>query len=301
MGGQPAPQPNAAPTSSLEHLRYIWQHPEELLFRLVLIALVALLAVLVYVVIRRVLHRVHRRLAERTLGATEPLRRRLVRSLTIVSLLNSIVRWLIILLGGMWVLTIAGMNLWPLLTGAGIAGIAIGLGAQSLIRDFLSGIFLTLEGQFAVGDYVTINGLSGTVQEVGLRITVLRDLENQTHYLPNGSVATVTVYEEPKVAYVLEFEVPSAEQAEVASDALQALLHDAQTEFRPYLRRFSEPETLACAEGIHSIRAELEMFPHQEWLVREELPARLMRRLKARGLELPDEAKPRAYVAMGRA
>lgn len=297
MGAAPAPpQP---PQSTAEHLLTLWQHPELLLARLVLAGLIVLLAGLVYAILRRVLHRLKRRLKQRAESAPETLRRRLTRSLTVLGLLNSVVKWALVLLAGMWVLTIAGVNLWPLLTGAGIAGLAIGLGAQSLIRDFISGFFILLEGQFAVGDQVTINGVFGVVQEVGLRVTVLRDLSDQVHYLPNGGITTVTVHEAPRLGYVLDLELPAGARGKEAAAVLKGLLSDAQEQFAPYLPTIAEPEVRSLSGGVASIRAAFEILPRQEWLATEELPVRLMRRLKAAGFELADDLKPRVYAAPG--
>jgi small conductance mechanosensitive channel len=297
MGAKPAPP--LATQSLTETCLALWQHPELFLMRLVLMALVLILAALLYLLIRRVLARLHRQLVTRSTDSPEPVRRRLYRSLTIVGLLSSIVKWVIFVTAILSVLSIGGMNLWPVLTGAGIAGLAIGLGAQSLIKDFLSGFFIILEGQFAVGDYVTLGGIFGVVQEVGLRVTVLRDMSNQIQYIPNGSITYVTVYAAPKVDYALDFELPQGTDTKAAATALEGLLADLKTEFAPYVIDCSEVETRSLAGGLTALTAQLSVFPHQEWLATEELPARLLRRLKTTGLELPEDAKARVYVKSG--
>lgn len=294
MGAKPAPP--VASQSLTETCLAMWQHPALLLVRLVLMVLVFVLAALLYVVIRRVLARLHRQLLAKSADSTEAVRRRLYRSITIVGLLSSIVKWVIFLTAILSVLSIAGMNLWPVLTGAGIAGLAIGLGAQSLIKDFLSGFFIILEGQFAVGDYVTLGGIFGVVQEVGLRVTVLRDMSNQLQYIPNGSITGVTVYAEPKMDYALDFELPREADTKAAATALGGLLADMKTEFAPYLIDCSGVETRSLAGGLSALAARVSVFPHQEWLATEELPARLLRRLKVAGLELPEDAKARVYL-----
>lgn len=81
-----------------------------------------------------------------------------------------------------------GVNVTPLIASAGVAGIAIGFGAQTIVRDFLSGVFMILESQYGVGDVVTVNGITGSVEDVGLRITRLRDAEGTLWYVTNGSV-----------------------------------------------------------------------------------------------------------------
>jgi small conductance mechanosensitive channel len=85
-----------------------------------------------------------------------------------------------------------GMDITPLLTGAGIAGLALGFGAQSLVKDFLSGFFILIENQFRVGDVVKIGEFSGVVERISLRTVVLRDLQGNVHVIPNGEVKAVT-------------------------------------------------------------------------------------------------------------
>ena len=290
MGAKPAP---SVPNQSLaETCLAMWQHPELLLARLALMALVVLL----YIVIRRVLGRLHRQLVARSADSTEAVRRRLYRSITVIGLLSSIAKWLIILTAFLSVLSLGGMNLWPVLTGAGIAGLAIGLGAQSLIKDFVSGFFIILEGQFAVGDYVTVGGVFGVVEEVGLRVTVLRDMSNQIQYIPNGSIANVTVYAQPRVDYGLDLELPPGADGKAAATTLTGLLEDMKAEFAPYLIAHGASETRPLASGLVALTASVTVFPHQDWLATEELPARLLRRLKAAGLELPEGALARVYL-----
>lgn len=297
MGANPSPTAAVPSTQSLaDHFLLLWQHPELLFGRLALIACVIVLSALLYWIVRRLLSRLHRRLTERSTTGSEDVRRRMYRSLTVVGLLSSILKWVIFLTAILTVLSIAGMNLWPVLTGAGIAGIAIGLGAQSLIRDFLSGFFIILEGQFAVGDYVTVGGVFGVVEEVGLRVTALREPSGRVQYIPNGTIANVTVHGEPRVDYALELELPEAAQAKVALEVFKALLTDTKEEFAPYLVSVGEAGTRTLSGGFAALHGEFAVFPQQEWLATEEIPARLLLRLKAKGLALPDDVKARVYA-----
>ena len=86
-----------------------------------------------------------------------------------------------------------GFDIGPILASAGIAGLAIGFGAQSLVKDVISGFFILFEDQYGVGDVVKIGDLSGVVERMTLRVTVLRNLEGQVHVIPNGNIHTVTV------------------------------------------------------------------------------------------------------------
>jgi small conductance mechanosensitive channel len=90
------------------------------------------------------------------------------------------------------ILSVFNINLTPLLASAGVVGVGIGLGAQSLFKDVLNGIFILLENQYNVGDTVKIAGLSGTVEDLTLRVTTLRDADGTVHYIPNSQIATVS-------------------------------------------------------------------------------------------------------------
>ncbi|ASN52145.1 mechanosensitive ion channel family protein [Sinomonas sp. R1AF57] len=119
--------------------------------------------------------------------------RRAQRAATIGSLLNSTVAAIISTIVGMYVLRALGVDLAPLLTSVGILGVAIGFGAQQLIRDFLAGIFITLEDQFGIGDVIETGAgeVVGTVESVGLRITRVRADDGTIWYLRNGEILRV--------------------------------------------------------------------------------------------------------------
>lgn len=161
-------------------------------------------------VIRFVLHRLIRRLAHQAAGSTVPgvlakgrgqrflqsgallSERRKQRSETMASVLRSVTTGVIASVALLTVLDVIGLPIAPLLASAGIVGVAVGFGAQTLVKDFLSGIFLILEDQFGVGDLIdTGMGTVGTVEAVGLRVTRLRDDKGVVWYLRNGEILKV--------------------------------------------------------------------------------------------------------------
>jgi small conductance mechanosensitive channel len=113
-----------------------------------------------------------------------------------------------------------GFDTSPLLTGAGIAGLAVGFGAQSLVKDVISGFFILLEDQFGVGDVVKIGDFAGVVERMTLRATVLRNLEGQVHVVPNGNIQNVTVMTKEWARAVLDVTVRHDEQLGKIFDAL---------------------------------------------------------------------------------
>lgn len=115
------------------------------------------------------------------------------RKETLIGLLTAIWKWLVIVVAVIMLLgeLFPSINLAPMFASAGIVGIALGFGAQSLIKDFLSGIFIISENQYRVGDVVDLEGAAGTVEHVGVRTTILRDVDGNVHYMPNGEIMHV--------------------------------------------------------------------------------------------------------------
>ena len=153
-----------------------------------------LFVILVAVVLSRVLGRLARRGVEAMAGIT-PVRRASARSdqraRTLASVTGSLVRIIVWTVAGLTILGLIGLNLRPLIAGASIVGVAVGFGAQALVRDFLSGFFILVEDQYGVGDRVTVSGSTGTVEEVSLRVTRLRALDGAVWFVPNGEIRRV--------------------------------------------------------------------------------------------------------------
>jgi small conductance mechanosensitive channel len=174
--------------------------------RPIAILLIVIIAFVVRWLIRRALDRVVRRASEGSVpmilaktkagevladlrpGAAD---RRRERALTMGSVLKSIASAIILVIASIMILAEVGVNVAPILTGAGIVGVALGFGAQNFVKDFLAGIFMILEDQMGVGDVVDMDHASGTVEAVGLRVTRLRDAEGTIWYVRNGEVIRI--------------------------------------------------------------------------------------------------------------
>src|SRR5439155_9016053 len=115
------------------------------------------------------------------------------RADTLRHIVRSVVKGILIVVVLATIISELGFDIGPILASAGIAGLAIGFGAQSLVKDVISGFFILFEDQYGVGDVVKIGDLSGVVERMTLRATVLRNLEGQVHLIPNGNIQTVTV------------------------------------------------------------------------------------------------------------
>ncbi len=114
------------------------------------------------------------------------------RLATLRSLMTAVVKFGVWLVAFVMIISEIGINTAPLLASAGIIGVALGFGAQSLVKDFVSGIFIIIENQYRVGDVVEIAGANGTVEDVTIRTTVLRDLSGFVHHVPNGLIQVTT-------------------------------------------------------------------------------------------------------------
>lgn len=115
------------------------------------------------------------------------------RTETLRHIIRSVSKGILIVVLALTISSELGFDIGPILASAGIVGLAVGFGAQSLVKDFISGFFILFEDQFGVGDVIKIGELSGVVERMTLRATVLRNLEGQVHVIPNGSIQTVTV------------------------------------------------------------------------------------------------------------
>lgn len=296
----PLPPPDLAETAGEWWAKS--QQPEfiaQMANSLINIAAVVIISGIIYVVIMAMFSRAVRRVERDTREAVQPDRRRKQRVVTALELVRSVVRWVIIITAFVWVLASAGMDIRPVLAGAGVLGLAVGFGAQNLVRDVVSGFFVLLEGQYAVGDYVRIGATFGMVETVGIRVTVLKDLDNQRHYIPNGSIAQITVYEEPFVNYVVETPLANEEDCERAAEMLAQMTGRLQREYDRYLVYHDRPQAIMC-EGAAIIRLPVAIFPTQDWLVNEEIPAAIRDTLTQAEIPLREGRDVRVFSDLSR-
>ena len=197
----------------------------------------------------------------------------------------------IFIVAGTLVLGELGISVAPILATAGVAGVAIGFGAQSLIKDFLGGFFLLLDDQVRQGDVVEVSGLSGLVEEVTLRYVRLRNFEGHVHFIPNGEIKTVTNRTRGFAHAVIDAGVAYRESPEeglaVMAEVARAMRADPA--WRDLL-----PEDLevigveSWADSAVILRARLKVVPPiQQWNVRREFLKRLKKAFDERGIEIP--------------
>jgi small conductance mechanosensitive channel len=197
----------------------------------------------------------------------------------------------IFLVAGTLVLGELGISVAPILATAGVAGIAIGFGAQSLIKDFLGGFFILLDDQIREGDVVQIAGLGGLVEEVTLRYVRLRDFEGHVHFVPNGEIKTVTNRTRGFAHAVIEAGISYREDPDEAFEVMRevAAAMRAHPEWQDKLP--GDIEIIGVerwADSAVILRARLRVVPPiQQWNVRREFMKRLKKAFDERGIEIP--------------
>ncbi|MEC3978444.1 mechanosensitive ion channel family protein [Amycolatopsis sp. H20-H5] len=216
--------------------------------------------------------------------------RRRQRATTIGSVLRSMSTFLIYGLAFILVLGELGINLAPIIASAGIVGVALGFGAQNLVRDFLSGIFMMIEDQYGVGDVVDFGEATGTVEAVGLRITTLRDIKGTVWYMRNGEVLRVGNSSQGFAVAVVDVPLSYSADVERASKlmteaATQGVKGDALSG-----SVLGPPDMLGVEsvtpEGIQ-LRMTVKVRPGKQWAVQRALRALLLATLEEEGFDPP--------------
>ena len=212
------------------------------------------------------------------------------RVTTLSSALTKTSRWVLYLAALLMILSEVGVAIGPLLAAAGIGAIALGLGAQNLIRDLISGFFLILEDQVRVGDVVDVNGTGGTVEQLNLRTIVLRDLDGTVHVFPNGAIVSLANRTKDWSRAVVEIGVAQHEDI----DRVMRVLADVGAEMAeaPEWRDdILEPTevigVINLGESSVDVRTITTTRPLTQWDVANELRRRIVNRFDAEGIETP--------------
>lgn len=213
------------------------------------------------------------------------------RAQTLGTIINSIAAVLVIGVAVVMALSELGLDVRPLITGAGIAGLALGFGAQHLVRDIISGFFLILEDQVRIGDVVVINNeTSGLVEAIRLRTLVLRDIEGVVHVIPNGEIKQVSNRTKEWSRAVIDVGVAYKEDVDYVMDVLKQVGEELVGDevFGPLIL---EPLQILgvndLANSQVTIRISVKTAPLRQWEVGRELRRRIKKRFDACGIEIP--------------
>ncbi len=188
------------------------------------------------------------------------------------------------------ILSELGVDIKPIITAAGIGGLALGFGAQSLVRDLISGFFMLLEDQIRVGDVVVLNGTAGEVVDMNLRTTVLRDLSGVVHIFPNGNINSVSNMTKDWSRYVIDVGVAYKEDVDYVMEVLRKIGAElsGDPEFSQYILKPLEVlgvDNFGPSEVV--IKVMITTVPLKQWFVGRELRRRIKKTFDELGIEIP--------------
>lgn len=206
---------------------------------------------------------------------------------TMSTLLTSVLKY-VIYIGAILMILSDILKLQSVLAAAGVGGIAIGLGAQSLIKDTISGFFILLEDQFAVGDLITINNMTGTVEHMELRITRLKNYNGDVHIIPNGEIKMVTNHTRDNKMVFVNIPVAYSSNMGKVNEIAKKVCEEIKEEFSVFTE---EPKVLGITElGKNNMNLQIiaRTFPNEQWAVERRIRMKIKEGFEVNGLEFFD-------------
>ncbi len=251
----------------------------------------------------KILRPLRDRAPERVRAAGSPLAhaRRQQRAETMGSVLKSVTSILVLTLAVIYVLGELGLNVAPLIASAGIVGVALGFGAQNLVRDFLSGIFMILEDQYGVGDVVDLGEASGVVETVGLRVTAIRDINGTLWYCRNGEVLRVGNKSQGFAVAVLDLPLAHTTDVDDASVIAARVAQEAVATSPLADDVLDDPQVLGVdkvtADTV-TLRMTVKVRPGRQWAVQRALNQRILDAFDDNGIRPPyPQGRPVGSIA----
>jgi small conductance mechanosensitive channel len=251
---------------------------------------VILIVLLAYALIRTTSLLVSRFEHELNTGTTIDALERAKRARTLGSVVNKVAVVLIVSVAVLMALREFQVYLAPVLTGAGIVGLAVGFGAQTLVRDIITGFFLILEDQVRVGDVAAINGTGGLVEAINLRTIVLRDAEGTVHVFPNGAIQTLANRSKDFSYYVVDLDISYREDPDRIGTVLREIGEEmrADPRYAPWILEPLEINGIdAFREWSMVLKMRIKTMPLKQWEVGREFRRRIRKRFEEEGIAIP--------------
>jgi small-conductance mechanosensitive channel len=251
---------------------------------------ILLIVLLAYALVRVTALVVRRFEYEMSLGTDLDAVERGKRARTLGSVVQNATTALVVGIALLMVLRLLELDITPVLTGAGVAGLAIGFGAQTLVRDIISGFFLILEDQIRVGDAASINGNNGIIEAINLRTVVLRDVEGTVHVYPNGAINTLANRSKDFSYYVIDLPVSYYDDMDRVAAVLREVGAELQAdpEFGPSIL---EPIEVFGVDSFGDwslkLKARIKTIPLKQWFVGRELRKRIVKAFVQHGFTIP--------------
>lgn len=241
-----------------------------------------------YWALKLLLHRIERSVSAPT--STGVITAQEQRTRTLLSLLRSVGIVIIVVMTVFMVLGGLGVNVGPLLAGAGVVGLAISFGAQSLVKDVISGLFILFENQFGVGDIIRVEGVGGVVERMTLRVVVLRDVQGVVHVIPNGSITRVANMTRSWARVVLDVGVAYREDPDRVIEVLKSVgeeIHGDERWSASFIEPPEVPGVESLGESAVNVRIVAKVLPLKQWEIARELRRRVKLRFDREGIEIP--------------
>ncbi|MFZ5353931.1 MAG: mechanosensitive ion channel family protein [Bacillota bacterium] len=246
------------------------------------------LKILVIFIVSRLLIYILNKVVEKVFRLHPKLKMDEKKESTLIGILKSVIKYSIYIIMGISILEAMNIPTQPLLATAGLGGLAIGFGAQSLVRDVFSGFFILFEDQFSVGDFVTIGGITGTVEDMGLRITKIRSFKGELNVIPNGEIKIVTNLSRGNSLAIVDvsiaYETDSERALKVLSEAAEEFYKNNEE------RVVEEPQV----QGITNLgefdivlRTIIKTAPLKHWEVERDFRKTVLTAFKKNDIEIP--------------
>ncbi len=239
--------------------------------------------VIFYMVIARLLRGIVNRIADK--GGDSA-----ARAETLWAMLRRVLLIVFVVIGVLTVAVVVGIPITPLLAVGSAVGVAVGFGAQDLVKDIIAGFFILAEDQYHIGDVVKVGGVAGAVEDIRLRVTVLRDLDGYVHYVPNGQIDVTTNLTQQFSQVVIDVGVAYRVNVDRALEVFGDELRGMATAPEWSQMIIEEPQILgvdALADSAVVLRGVIKVGADDRWLVKREALRRVKNRFDAEGIEIP--------------
>jgi len=206
---------------------------------------------------------------------------------TLASILKSVLRYTVYFIAGMTILDTLGVPMTSIIATAGIGGLAVGFGAQNLVKDVIAGFFMLLEDQISVGDYVTIEGISGTVTGIGLRVTTIQGFTGEINIIPNGSITKVVNYSRANNKAIVDVSISYESDIDKAISVMKSVGGKLMEENQNIVEEPNVLGVVSLGDSGVTIRMVTTVKPTTQWSVERELRKRIKEAFEQEGIEIP--------------
>jgi small-conductance mechanosensitive channel len=254
---------------------------------IVIVAAVLLVVIIVVIIVARRI----RRIVELKISDDKKIIKK--RTFTFTSVVSNLIIIISVIAALLIIADQVGISVTPLLAGAGVAGIVIGFGAQSLIKDLINGVFILLEQWYQVNDIITVGDTSGVVEKFNLRTTVIRDLEGTLHFIPNGEISKLSNRTHTWSRALVEIGVHYKENIDKVVKVLEEVFDELISD-KKYKKSILEKPEILGEGGVSELGSSAVIFtiickvkPGQQWTIARQLRKKIKERFDREGIEIP--------------